>query len=70
MHARRGGNCGNPITRPRRTTWLGDARAGGKEGTMEFPIESQEQLDEAIKDRLARERRKVREQYAGQLAAG
>ncbi len=37
---------------------------------MEFPIESQEQLDEAIKDRLARERRKVREQYAGQLAAG
>ena len=47
-------------------------RPSGREGrhAMEFPIESQEQLDEAIKDRLARERRKVREQYAGQLAAG
>lgn len=31
---------------------------------MEFPIESQEQFDEAIKERLARERKKVREQFS------
>lgn len=31
---------------------------------MEFPIENQEALDAVIKDRLARERKKVEEQYS------
>lgn len=31
---------------------------------MEFPIENQEAFDAAIKERLARERKKVEEQYS------
>lgn len=66
MHARRGGNCGNQPHAATAGTWLEDARAGGKEAAMEFPItiDSQESFDAVIKDRLERERRKVAEGFA------